>query len=70
MFHASLDSFTGDVELVIEGISRVGVNASSDPAVIKVKWKSQPSSSKVSISVLYLAFFLLVLHRWGLYHGR
>jgi hypothetical protein len=65
-----VDSFTGDVELVMEGVSRVNVNASSDPAVIKVKWTTQPSSSKVSISVFYLAFFVLVLHGWGLYHGR
>lgn len=65
-----MDSFTGDVELVMEGVSRVNVNASSDPAVIKVKWTTQPSSSKVSISVFYLAFFVLVLHGWGLYHGR
>lgn len=48
----------------MEGVSRVSVNASSDPAVIKIKWTTQPSSSKVLISVLYLAFFLLVLRRW------
>ena len=65
-----MDSFSGDVELVMEGVSRVSENASSIPAVIMVKWTNQPSASKVSISVLCLAFFLLVLRRWGLYHGR
>ena len=70
LFHASVDSFSGDVELVMEGVSRVSENASSIPAVIMVKWTNQPSASKVSISVLCLAFFLLVLRRWGLFHGR